>query len=49
MKRDLKYGEVALGVEAGLPFLIPDSRRRRSCASLRRKLTWLYAALKRWA
>jgi hypothetical protein len=45
----LKYGGVALGVEAALPALSPDRRPRHVYARFRRTLIWLYAALKRWA
>lgn len=41
-----KYGGVALGVESALP-AVARSARRGSRA--RRFVTWLIAALKRWA
>jgi hypothetical protein len=45
----MKYGEVALGVEAALPAFGPERRPRFGYVRLRRTLIWLYAALKRWA
>jgi hypothetical protein len=48
MSDGLKYGDVALGVEAALP-LRPARRPGFGYARFRRTLTWLYAALKRWA
>jgi hypothetical protein len=46
MTGEIKYGGVALGVEAALPALVrPTPRRGR----LRRLLGLLVAALKRWA
>ena len=54
MNSELRYGGVALGVEAALP--APARREREAVgyarpvlASVRRSLIWLYAALKRWA
>jgi hypothetical protein len=49
MNGEMKYGDVALGVEAALPALRPEERCDRGYPSLRRTLVWLYAALKRWA
>jgi hypothetical protein len=43
MTGGMKYGNVALGVECALP----AASRHRSRA--RRLITWLIAALKRWA
>jgi len=45
----MKYGDVALGVEAALPALLPDRGPKLAFVRFRRTLTWLYAALKRWA
>jgi hypothetical protein len=42
---ELKYGGVALGVEAALP----AQRVTRRLGRARRLLLWLVAALKRWA
>jgi hypothetical protein len=44
-----KYGDVALGVEAALPAPFPEFQPGHGLTRLRRTLTWLYAALKRWA
>jgi len=41
----MKYGDVALGVEAALPALRPAF----GYARFRRSLVWLCAVLKRWA
>ena len=54
MNGELKYGDVALGVEAALPAPRPLGRKARGYArpvltSIRRTLIWLYAVLKRWA
>jgi hypothetical protein len=49
MSNGMKYGDVALGVEAALPAFRPDRRREFGYGRLRRTLIWLYAALKRWA
>jgi hypothetical protein len=59
MNGGMKYGDVALGVEAALPAFRPDQRPGygyahlvQSCSvqtSIGRALIWLYAALKRWA
>jgi hypothetical protein len=54
MNGGMKYGDVALGVEAALPAFRPDRRPRYAYARLvktlmRRTLIWLYATLKRWA
>ena len=54
MRNGMRYGDVALGVEAALPALYPEQRPRYGYARLvqtftRRTLIWLYAALKRWA
>ncbi len=49
MNGEMKYGGVALGVEAALPSLPPLERRAGGFARFRRTLIWLYAALKRWA
>ena len=49
MNGDMKYGDVALGVEAALPASPPLRRRGYGSARLYRTLIWLYASLKRWA
>ena len=49
MNGELRYGGVALGVEAALPALAARERWAGGYARLRRSLIWLYAALKRWA
>ena len=49
MNGDLKYGGVALGVEAALPALLPRERPTFGYPRFRRTLIWLYEALKRWA
>ena len=54
MSNGMKYGDVALGVEAALPALRPDRRpgfgyTRSVLTFTRRTLIWLYAAFKRWA
>ena len=54
MNGELKYGGVALGVEAALPVLRPRERMaggyaRSVLTSVRRTLIWLFVALKRWA
>jgi uncharacterized membrane protein len=49
MNGELKYGDVALGVEAALPALPTRERPAFGYARLRRNIIWLYAALKRWA
>ena len=49
MRNGMKYGDVALGVEAALPAFLPNRRPRFGYARFRRTLIWLYAALKRWA
>ena len=46
MNGELKYGDVALGVEAALP---PRERPSFGYDHFRRTLIWLYATLKRWA
>jgi hypothetical protein len=43
MNVDLRYGGVALGVEAALPAARPALRRTR------RLMLWLMAVLRRWA
>ena len=48
MNSGMKYGDVALGVDAALP-VFPPERPGFGYARLRRSLIWLYAALKRWA
>jgi len=45
----MKYGDVALGVEAALPALAPNRRPGFGYARFRRTLIWLYAVLRRWA
>jgi hypothetical protein len=45
MNAELKYGGVALGVEAALP----APRAPRRLGRPKRLLLWLLAALKRWA
>jgi len=47
MNGELRYGGVALGVEAALP--MQRGRKTGGYARLRRSLSWLYAVLKRWA
>ncbi len=42
----MKYGEVALGVECALPRGCLPARQR---GRVRRLVTWLIAALRRWA
>ena len=49
MSNGLKYGDVALGVEAALPAFRPASRPRFGYARFLRTLIWLCGALKRWA
>jgi hypothetical protein len=49
MSNGLKYGDVALGVEAALPALRPVRQPGCGYARFRRTLIWLCAALKRWA
>jgi len=54
MNGAMKYGDVALGVEAALPAFRPERRPRYGYASLvktlaRRTLNWLYATFKRRA
>ena len=49
MNNGMKYGGVALGVEAALPAVGPERRPGFHYARFRRTLIWLYAALKRWA
>jgi hypothetical protein len=49
MSNGMKYGDVALGVEAALPAFGPDRQPGFGYARFRRTLIWLYAALKRWA
>lgn len=49
MNGELKYGGVALGVEAALPHLRLRRRPALAFSRIRRTLTCLYAALKRWA
>jgi len=46
MTGGIKYGDVALGVESALPATTRPARRR---SRARRLLTWLIAALGRWA
>lgn len=45
MNAEVKYGGVALGVEAALP----APRRPRRASRRRRLMLWLLAVLKRWA
>jgi hypothetical protein len=45
----MKYGDVALGVEAALPALQPSRWPGFGYGRFRRNLIWLYAVLKRWA
>jgi len=45
----MKYGDVALGVEAALPAFRPEQPPRYDCALFRQILNRLYAAFKRWA
>ena len=49
MNGELKYGDVALGVEAALPALRPRERLTCRYTRFRRTIIWLYAVLKRWA
>ena len=49
MTAEMNYGDVALGVEAALPAMLPNRRPNFGYARLRRTLSWLCAALKRWA
>jgi hypothetical protein len=44
----MNYGDIALGVECALPAVTP-SPRRSSFSRVRRLLTSLAAALRRWA
>jgi len=46
MSGGMKYGDVALGVEAALPARMCPARQTRRA---RRYLAWLLAALRRWA
>ena len=46
MTGGMKYGDVALGVESALPAFIRPARR---FSRARRYITWLVAALRRWA
>jgi hypothetical protein len=46
MTGGMRYGDVALGVEAALPALMRPARQARR---ERRYLAWLLAALRRWA
>jgi hypothetical protein len=46
MTRGMKYGDVALGVECALPAAKPPVWRR---SGARHCITWLIAALRRWA
>jgi len=45
MNVEVKYGGVALGVEAALP----AQRARNPLGRAKRLLLWLVAALRRWA
>ena len=53
MNGEMKYGDVALGVEAAMPAFHPYRRRGYGIARiyriLHRTLIWLYASLRRWA
>lgn len=49
MNGDVKYGDVALGVEAALPAFRPEQRPSYGYARFRQTLIRLYAALTRWA
>ena len=49
MSKGMKYGDVALGVEAALPAPWRNRLPGFGYGRLRRTLIWLYAALKRWA
>ena len=49
MNLELKYGDVALGVEAALPTMRPSRPLDYGYARLRRTLLWLCAAFKRRA
>lgn len=46
MTDGMKYGDVALGVESALPAFIRPARRFSRRLGY---ITWLIAALKRWA
>jgi hypothetical protein len=46
MSSGTKYGDVALGVESALPAVTRPSRHRSPARHL---VSWLIAALKRWA
>lgn len=46
MTGGMKYGDVALGVESALPAVTRPARRRNRARHL---ITWLIAALTRWA
>jgi hypothetical protein len=46
MTGGMKYGDVALGVESALPAVARPLRRRNRVRFL---ITWLIAALNRWA